>query len=330
MQWWWRVTMVWLGVGVVVRVGWAGGPMEEVCPVDWQAVSLGEAVRGLATRLEVPYLLDGSVTDGVLERRIRLFAAHLNGRQAFRWTVRSAGLEAVLVDGVMLVARPERLPATWRLSGAVGSGVGAATTAVDPRWTAARSLRADVSWVDVPLSRVARDVASTFSMDVVFHPDVLDAQALVRLEGAALSLDAVAGALDDQLSAISRYDDGVIWVEPASEPASRPGQNQAPATARASAPVREAGMLGQPVSLAFTGGSPPALEEELSRVLGVRCRVEVGSGSVLPPITARGRLFEVLEAARMVEGWRWQVVRPTGPQGVVLILRLGAPDRPEK
>ena len=84
--------------------------LAQPCPIDWRATRLSDAIRQMSERLGVPYVVDSSVTDAILERPVRLAATHLSGRQAFRWTVRVADLDAILVNGAMLIAEPERLP----------------------------------------------------------------------------------------------------------------------------------------------------------------------------------------------------------------------------
>jgi len=118
----------------------AAGSLDAPCPIDWRAVSLGQAVRELAKRVGMPYILDPSVTEEVLDRPVRLTAAHLDGRGAFRWTVRAAGMEVAFVEDTVIIARPDRLPVLWRTGPEPGEPAAAA------------SRRATLKWVDAPLS----------------------------------------------------------------------------------------------------------------------------------------------------------------------------------
>ncbi len=317
---------LWVGLIVVCvcsasLMAQAGESLGEPCPINWTGQPLGEAVQELAARIGVPYVLDASVTNEMMARRVRLVASHLTGRQAFRWTLRSVGLEGVLVDGAMVVAQPERLPAAWRLArelttpgNATGVHEGSMVrTATDGLWQAARARRADLAWVDVPLTRVAREVSMAFGIDVAFDPRVAGEQGLVRLEGSALPLDAVLEAFREQLHASGRYEDGILWVEPAgaanSRPASEPSETTSTELAGPSEPTT---MLTRMVSIDSTGAGADRLERAFREAAGTECRVAAAPGVVSSSLQARGGLVEILEAGRLLEGWVWRLDR-SGP-----------------
>lgn len=295
------------------------------CPVDWAGTPLAQALSDLAGRLKAPYILDASVTDDVLQRRVRFTAAHLDGRQALRWTAKSVGLDAVLVDGAMVIAAPERLPGTWRLTGTAGSPPVGLPEHLS-RWQAARAVKKDMAWVDVPLSRVARDISTLFGVDVVFSPEILSDQGLVRLEGTGLGLDEVLKAISEQLQASARFEDGVIWIQPSRTAESRPAvaPTDTPAMALAG-PVGQTNMLGRAISVDFPGPGADTLGQAL-RQAGVDCRVEPGVEQATKRLQSRGTLAEILEAGRMLEGWDWRMADEKDAQGPVLVLRTaGSP-----
>jgi len=273
---------------------------------------VAEAVRILAERLDVPYVIDESVSNDELAKPVRLQAVHLTGRQAFRWTVRSANLDAILVGGAMMIARPERLPRTWQLLGVAGAD---ASQASPSGAEAVGSGIADLDWVDVPLSRVSRDVAERLGIDLVFHPRILNEQPVVALQAGGLDLPAVRRAVEEQLNADSEYRDGVIWIEP------RDGASSGPAAFDTAAPrggdnemSRLDSALLRRLSIHFTGSGPRTLEQVLESACGRPTRIEAAGERQLPDLAARGTLFEVLEAARLLEGWDWRISPPEGSQ----------------
>ena len=298
----------------------AASSLEAPCPVDWRAVPLSEAVRDLANRLEVPYLLDESVTEQMLAEPVRLSALHLSGRQAFRWTARVGGLEAVLVDHSMVIASPDRLPRLWRLAGRIGeaeTSPGGTGQGSRP----ARGGKADLEWVDAPLSRVARDVATRYGVDLLFHPAILREEPLLRLEGSSLDLEAVRGALTTQLHAVARYDDGVLWVEPAALAQSRPSQ-EASEQPRATGRDDESPVLARRIEILTPPANWAALEQALGRGADVQCQIEAPNGHSCPAMTAQGTLFDVLEAGRLLEGWSWRLTRLPGSRQAFLLIQF--------
>ncbi len=295
--------------------------LERVCPVDWRGVPLREALVGLAGRLEVAHILDPSVDPAALDRNVRMSAWHLTGEQGFRWLARSAGLAAVLVDGTFLVAAEDRLPVVWR-----AAGKGLATRPAeedDARWQRVRGRRADIHWVDAPLSGVARDVAGVFEVDVIFHPAILTDQRLVCLDASQVGLDGVFGVLAEQLGARVGFLDGAVWVCPADDtsprlPATAPAGVGEVGEARAPA----AGPLNRRVRIDRSITTWAAFAARLSEAGGVSYRIEVAPGAVYPGIEAAGSVAALLEAARLVGRLSWGFEQ-TGPdQGPMLRLRV--------
>ena len=88
--------------------------LDEIYPVEWRNVPFKQAVEELAGQYSLPVLFDASVTPEIAQAPVRLFARHLTGRQALKWLARWGGVEAVFVDGSLLIARPERLPRIWQ------------------------------------------------------------------------------------------------------------------------------------------------------------------------------------------------------------------------
>lgn len=307
--------------------------LDAPCPVDWRGIPVSEAVRELARRLSTPYILDSSVTDEMMARSVRFTAGHLNGRQAFRWTVRVAGLEAAFVEGTAMIAQPERLPLVWRKASAATNEGGQAETspaagAAAGQWQSAMAQKADLAWVDVPLSRVTRDISERFGIDVIFHPRIVADQPLIRLQGEQLGLAAVREALGTQLAVESQYDDGVLWVEPRDLAVSRPAAAASEGAGAAALAKGDPGsVLSRPIELRVESGKADDLGEALSRAAGIKCRVRVSSGAVLGPVAARGRLGEVLEAGRLVGGWEYKISPGDGTAGPILLIQVGGSGR---
>lgn len=310
----------------------AGPRLDQVCPVDWRAVPLIEAVRALAEQLDVPYILDATVDEEALARPVRLSAQHLDGRQAFRWTVRAAGLDAVLVDGAMMIARPDRLPGSWRAVGVVtgaapsdpGSGPASATQAAgtgDARWAEAWRRQADLAWADAPLSRLVRDVSDRFGVDLVFHAQILEDQPLVRFEGRQVDLAAVIRGLEERLDAVGRYEDGVLWVRPVSSATTPPVTATISPSPSPLAPGSEVSVLSRPVRLTAEPATPVDLGQVFQRATGLQCRVGPPAQAQVPFLSAQGTLLEVLEAGRMLAGWNWKISPSDEPEKLILLIR---------
>lgn len=298
---------------------------EAVRTVDWRGLPLRQALDQLARDTTIPYVIGKSVPPEAMDRRIRLFASHLNGRQAYRWAARLAGLEAVIREGVALIALPQELPRIWRLTG----GPAAEPSGWQERLQAISRQRANINWVDAPLSGVARDISATFGIDVLFHPRIRSEQPLIHLELSEASFDALQSAIEEQLKARALLVDGALWVVPADmewdQPAARPSPHASvlPAEVR---PGPATGPLDQFVVLDRSVRSWQDVCDRLSRAGEVDCRVSPPDAPFSGPLEARGTLGEVLEAARLLGRLTWQLA-PRSPQGAA---RLEIRPEPEE
>lgn len=287
--------------------GAAPAPLDEPHPVEWRGIPLREVFDQLAHELKTPYVVDRAVPAEAMEQRIRLYAAHLTGGQAFRWAARLAGLEAVVRDGMVLLAPPQNLPRLWRLAGE--SPAEAASAAERRRMLDER--RINVTWIDMPLSSIARDISARLGIDVIFHPAILSAGGLVHFEDPDASLKTIRGVLEQQLKAQSEIFDGALWVVPADLepdiPATRPAvavdappiaANQAEDTKN---PMNQFMMVDASIR------SWTDFCDLLSRIAGVACRTVPEQAVFGSPLEARGTVAEVLEAARLLGRltWRW-------------------------
>lgn len=292
-------------------------------PVDWRGAPLRVVLDELSREMDLPYLLDPSVNTEHLDTRLRLFAAHLTGRQAFRWAARLAGLEAAIRDGAVLVSGRDRLPRVWRLTG------GGVWVDEDQRLAAVQSRRADLEWIDLPLSAVSRAVATDFGIDVIFHPQLVADEGLVQLVQVQADLDMVRAVLEQQLKAKTTLFDGAVWVTPPEEAPKLPttqSASVADSSGGAGAIVDEGRALDRWVMLDPSIQSWPALCDRFAQAAEIPCRVAPPSAAWATPFEARGSVGEVLEAGRLLKRWTWRPIsdargaisaielRPVSPQ----------------
>jgi|GEM_PF-726766 hypothetical protein len=291
--------------------------LEDSLPVDWRGLPLRQVLDELTRASQTTYLVDPEVPAEVMDRRLRLFATHLTVRQAFRWAARLADLEAVVREDLVLIAPPRKLPRVWRLTG----GALVEPLGWQERLAALNQRRANVTWIDSPLSSVARDISTKFAIDAIFHPSILSEEPLVHLEIVDASLAAVRTALEDQLKAKTALIDGALWVVPVAVgvevPTTRPSV-MAPASEEVQRP---AGPLDQFVILDRSVQNWEEFGDRLSRAGGIACRV-IPPGAPFPtPFEARGTLGEVLESARLLGRLTWRLTPAQGTQPATLEIR---------
>ncbi len=82
--------------------------------VSYRGEPLGDVLMQLSREVGSTYIIDPHVDGELLRGRVRMAAEHLTAAEIVRWLARDVGLEAVLVEGTMLLAPPERLPVVWR------------------------------------------------------------------------------------------------------------------------------------------------------------------------------------------------------------------------
>jgi hypothetical protein len=277
--------------------------LKDACPILYRGTPFRTALAELADRLGVRYILDASIPAAILDEPVRMSALHLTGDQAFRWLARIGGVTAVLVDGMFLVAPDDRLPAVWR---ATGTSSPSQRSLDEARLARLNTRRADIEWVDAPLSGVAEDVSGLFGVDVIFHPALLADSKLIYLKEAGVSLEAVREALARQLGARTEFYDGALWVCPADEPprwlaaTSRPAETQARDTEEFRVLPLDAW-----VSVDRSASSWAALAAALGSAAGVPCSTEAAPGASYPGVEANGSVAEVLEGLRMLGLVSW-------------------------
>lgn len=294
-------------------------------PVDWRGLPLRAVLDSLSKDLATPYVVDAAVPAEAMDQRLRLFAAHLTGGQAFRWAARLGGLAAVVRDGAVLIAPPANLPRLWRLTAELPS----ADPAEQERLLAIDQARASITWIDAPLSSIGRDVSANLGIDTIFHPRVLAQEGLVHMESSQASLDAIRRALEEQLKTRTQIYDGALWVVPDDLPAEAPATQSSAGgilSPQADGPAAGVGPLDQFVILDESVTDWPGFSGRLSRAAGVACRVAPGVGGFGVPWQARGAAGEVLEAARLLGRLSWALlsadqngtrvieIRPVGPE----------------
>jgi len=312
--------LVWLLILAPSLAARAAGPLDAPCPLDWRGVPLEQAFGELAGRLGCPYLLDASVTDQTAQTPVRLFAAHLTGRQALRWLARWVGLEAVVVDGTALIARPDRLPGVWR--GLTATRSPDTGPAGKPRWQAARRRQADVHWTDAPLSLVARDLSTRFGIDLIFHAEILKRRELIYLHRSQLRLGDLCEVLARHFDADIDYVDGALWARPKpARPTSRPGHRADGCPTRAAQPKSDP-RLARPVVIGRPAAGWPALSDVLATATGLSCRVVVPQGAAAPAWEARGSVGEILEAGKLLGRLDYQLQPPGSQKTPVLLIQV--------
>lgn len=301
----------------------ASSPAETSIAVEWRGAPLSLILADLSTKLSTPYLVDPSVPEGAMDRRIRFMAAHLSGAQAFRWAARLAGLEAAVRGDIVLIGPPEILPKAWRIAALP-------TPADEERFRAAESRQAAITWIDAPLSSVARDISTQFGIDVAFHADITAEQGLVQLEQSQATLESIRRAIETQLNARTSFFDGLLWVRPAAVPdplpATRPAYEAAPnpAETRGSA---AADPLDCMLLLDRSIRDWPALCEAVSRSAGAPCRWAGGAQPFGSPLEARGSVGAVLDAAQLLGRLTWRTRSGSAPTSLTIEISPGRPGR---
>ena len=261
-----------------------------------------EALLELSGRLSLPYILDDSVPTDVLERPIRLTARHLTGQQTLRWLARMVDLEAVVVEGTVLLAPAERLPQTWRLT---GTGDAPPRNSDLERWQTTLNQSISVQWMDVPLSRVARDLEEQMGFDVIFAPSVLEQGDLIRLEEPKITVEATIRHLSEILNVRADFMDGALWFHSGREPIFRaPARSTTVPTVPDSGPAEG---MDRMIQLDESLSSWSALADRLAEKLGARPQIEIPAGTGAPDIQAAGSIDDILEAGQLMGWFVWHL-----------------------
>lgn len=298
----------------------AASPLDAPCQLDLRSTPLKQALDELTGRLGLPYLLDTSVTDEVALTPIRLFAAHLTGHQAIRWVARWAGLEAVLVEGTVFVARPDRLPGVWQ--GLTAMRPPDAGSGDESRWQVARQRQADINWTDAPLSFVARDVSARYGIDLIFHSEILKKQDLIHLQRSEMRLDDLCDAIKLHFDAEIAYLDGALWARRSpAHASSKPGQSVASRPAQAN-PPKFGHRLAHPVVVDQATAGWQDLGDLLASATGLSCRVVVPPGTAAPAWEARGSAADILEAGKLLGRLDYQLKPTSGQKTPVLLIQV--------
>lgn len=310
---------IWYFVGLVLAAtapALAMPALQAPCPVEWAGIPLKHALSELSGRLGLPYMLDDSVPPEHLDTPVRLSALHLNGRQAFGWLARSVGLEAAVVDGTVLLAPRNRLPRTWRAA----IGPGAHPDRGPDRWRTASTRIISVEWLDVPLTRVARDLQLKLGIDVIFAPAIQEQGDLIRLEAADVATETVIRQLTDKLQARADFLDGALWVHPSDHPT--PTLPRTPTSSPAPVDSTPASIMDRPIRLDSPINNWTGFADVLAENIGARPQIEIPARTTAPNIQAAGSIADILEAARLM-GWiTWQVGPSPNQNALLLNIRV--------
>lgn len=309
------LTLSLLGTGVATR---AAGPLERPCPMDWRSTPFSQAVHELAAKLNLAYVLDESVSTELAQTPVRFMADHLTGREALRWLARWVGVEAVVMGETVYLAPPGRLPRAWEhdlLDPSAGQ-IGRA------RWEQALTRRADITWIDAPLSLVARNISKEYGIDLILPPDVLAGHDLVQIERLQIGLEDLCEALGTALGTQLGYSDGVVTDNRHRDPQTQEAASSpAPAVAAPAGPA-----LPSPLAAPLAIDQPLAdwltFRARLSTATGLDCRLE-GTPPGRPPFAqARGSVQEILDAASMLGVLDFQFLRPEGQNAPFLLIQV--------
>lgn len=305
------------------------------CRIDFQGLTFREALTELAARLGLPLVIDATTPADRLELRVRLYAAHLTGRQALHWLARWSDLDAAVVRGTAYIGPAERMPVAWRL-GPRATDPGRTSAPNDPAPDHAAPddeipgrRKSDIAWRDVPLSFVARDVASKYGIDIIFHRDLVARQELIHLKQEDLSLEALAQMLGKLLGAKYVPAWGALGFYPVDERGwdnepdemTRPG---AVATQTQSAwPLTRAGW-GSAVRI----DAWRTLRDRLASATGDRWRIEIPTTAPSPGLRFRGPVEDLLSAGKLL-GFLATSIRTadSGQKNKVFVVRVLPSDR---
>jgi hypothetical protein len=272
---------------------------------------LEEAFSSVARRVGAPYVVDGSVDRLTLNRRIRLATSHLTGLEVFRWLARLADLAAVRADGIMIVADPAAMPVVWKARGESVSAEGEppARARESVRWREAFQRRADIEWVDMPLSAAARQISTVYGVDLIFDPEVLRDQGIVHLLRPDTDLPGVLRVMAEQLDARIEFVEGAFWVRAAGDEVGESGFVPPSWSPEIEDQAKGEGVLAARVRLDSQIRSWVAFGKTLSEAGEARCRVEIPEGSArsYPGFEAAGRVADILEAARLLGHLTWRL-----------------------
>lgn len=293
---------------------------------SFHGIRFEEAWIDLAGRLGVVSRFDDSVTAAHLDERIRMDARHLDGAQALRWLGRLAGLVVVERQGVWLVASPEALPRVWQrtLPGPVAVSVslegilqGAPQGSPPP----------DIDWLDAPLSRVARDVAEGYRLDMVFAPELQSLQPMITATLSHAALRDVLEEIQRQLAARMWLWDGALWVQPADALAPSGVDEPAPLWKRHTSDGQQEGDGASETQLPVSSihidqrqDSWQAFAERL-QTPGMTVRLEISPGHAWPGMLVRGTAREILTAAALLDRLEYQQRDQDPDAGPILVIR---------
>jgi len=311
--------------------------LDKTCPVEWQRITLEDAVSQLAGKFEIPYRIDSSVSSQTRQTIIRLSADYLSGRQIMRWLGRLAGVGVIVDDGAILIVADNLLPVAWR--GLPEEDKHRDKDKVIAQWPKIMRKQSSVSWIDAPLRIVAKDISTLFEIDTIFHLKLYESQPLIHLEAPAVSLEEVCNVLTRQIGGEMTLLDGAIWIKLQSEGSF---QGERMITTRASSVSRPAleifqgvesfpkvetiehssGLLDGPMS------SWSALEDRIGSMVRLSCQVMVPPGVSPPDWEVRGSVWDVLDAAQMLGLLRYELGEKTGDNSVPrLLIQVRPPDR---
>ena len=255
---------------------------EGPCAGDWRGVALNKALADVGRRCGVKYLADASLPAEAMDREVRLSVRHLTGQQTARWLARIAGLDAVEVEGSLVLAAPKRA----KLIAQELSPEDAArrSRADASAWRNLKTRHAAVNWDQTPLSRVANDASASFGVDVIYHPDLLSEPLLITMSREDADIAQVAAALADQLHATVEFLDGALWVHPT------PGRPAGPAESTRKPPETAA---AKPAETAAAKPTEPEKAGQVDSAVQPSAKAEPEVAATKPAVQAAAAPGEV-------------------------------------
>jgi hypothetical protein len=303
----------------------SNGPVRQnmTMKADFRGESLQVVLGDICNRAGCDYAVDSSVLPKQLDRPVRMYAQHLSVLQVIRWAARIADLEVIRHKDHLLLTSPDVLGVTWDQSRIpsqvvdVGNAMQSTSAPVEQKKGIRRppdasvsfsclDRKADLEWLDAPLSRVSRDISRKYGIDFLIHPGVREFQPLVQLNGSRITLKQACQILGKQIKADIFLIDNVLWAVQ-SEDSQIKRKLFAWRTDTPEHGNRAYAGLQRRVLIEKTVRDWNVFADQFTRSIGMPCRLAGSRPGRFPEIRAEGSAREILEAARLCGLINWSM-----------------------